>query len=232
MNKTERAAVLSRLREYDTPTICNAIEIVKGERQNRGFTTYPVVCLDTQLPPMVGFAKTVTIAAHHPATLSAAELQDIRFRYYDGLVIEPLPAIAVIADQDWPQPLGAMVGEITVATHKGLGLAGIITSGLMRDLAAVDKGFQVLAAAIGPSHAFVHFQQVGVPVTVLGMQVKPNDLIHADRHGAVIIKEEILPRLPDALEQVIRKEKIVLDAARRPGLTVAKLKDAWRQFSQ
>ena len=231
MDKKETLATFTRLKQFDTPTVCNAIEVVKGQRQNSGFTTHPVVSMDPQLPPMVGFAKTVTIAARQPSTLSPEELQSIRFRYYDSLVTEPLPAIAVLADQDSPHPLGAMVGEVTVATHKGLQVAGLITGGLMRDLDQVDKGFQVLAAAVGPSHAFVHFQEAGLAVNVLGMEVQPDDIIHADRHGAVIIAKEILPHLLAAIETVIRKEKIVLDAARAPNFTVQKLKDAWRKFS-
>ena len=231
MNKKDTLAIFKRLKRFDTPTVCNAIEVVKGQRQNNGFTRHPVACLDAQLPPIVGFAKTVTIAARQPSTLSPEELLSVRFRYYDSLVAEPLPAIAVLADQDWPHPLGAMVGEVTAATHKGLQVEGLITSGLMRDLDAMDKGFQVLAAAIGPSHAFAHFQEAGRPVNVLGMEVRPDDIVHADRHGAVIIEKEVLPHLPTAIDTVIRREKIVLDAARAPNFTVEKLKAAWHKFS-
>ncbi len=223
-------ATFAQLRKFDTPTVCNAIEIVKGQRQNSGFTAHPVVAMDPQLPPIVGFAKTVTIAARQPSTLSKEELLEIRFRYYDSLVTQPLPAIAVFADKDWPHPLGAMVGEVTVATHKGLKVEGLITSGLMRDLDQVDKGFQVLAAAVGPSHAFVHFQEAGVPVNLLGMQVEPDDIIHADRHGAVIIEREVLPQLLVAIETVITKEKIVLEPARAGDFDIDKLKKAWRSF--
>lgn len=230
MTKKDIKEVFAELRKFDTPTVCNAIEIVKGQRQSSGFTAHPMVAMDPRLPPMVGFAKTATIAARQPSTLSEEELLSIRFRYYDSLVTEPLPAIAVLADKDWPQPLGAMVGEVTVATHKGLKVEGLITSGLMRDLDQVDKGFQVLAAAVGPSHAFVHFQEAGVPVSILDMQVESDDIIHADRHGAVIITKEVLPELLAAIATVIKKEKIVLEPARADDFNIDKLKTAWRAF--
>lgn len=231
MTKQEINAIFAGLRKFDTPTVCNAIEVVKGQRQNSGFTAHPVVAMDASLPPIVGFAKTATIAGRQPATLSQEELLAIRFRYYDSLVTEPLPAIAVLADQDWPHPLGAMVGEVTVATHKGLQVEGLITSGLMRDLDQVDKGFQVLAAAVGPSHAFVHFQEAGTQVNLLGMEVDSDDILHADRHGAVVIEKEVLPELLAGIEAVIQKEKIVLDAARARNFNIDKLKAAWRAFS-
>ena len=55
------ASVLEALARYDTPTICNAMEIVAPERRLIGYTTKPLVCPFPDLPPMVGYARTVTI---------------------------------------------------------------------------------------------------------------------------------------------------------------------------
>ena len=55
------ASVLEALPRYDTPTICNAMEIVAPERRLIGYTTKPLVCPFPDLPPMVGYARTVTI---------------------------------------------------------------------------------------------------------------------------------------------------------------------------
>jgi len=48
------SAIIATLREFDTPTICNALELVVPERRAEGFTTRPFVCHDPSLPPMVG----------------------------------------------------------------------------------------------------------------------------------------------------------------------------------
>ena len=46
---------LQVLTQWDTPTICNALEIVTPERRGHGFTVEPFSCLDPALPPMVDF---------------------------------------------------------------------------------------------------------------------------------------------------------------------------------
>jgi hypothetical protein len=54
------------LRSIDTPTVCNLIEIVAPERRGAGYTAVHLHCPFPDLPPMVGFAKTVTIRARDP----------------------------------------------------------------------------------------------------------------------------------------------------------------------
>ena len=44
---------LDALRAWDTPTICNGLEIVAPERRATGFTIEPMVCVDRKLPPIV-----------------------------------------------------------------------------------------------------------------------------------------------------------------------------------
>ena len=75
--------------------------------------------------------------------------------------------------------------KINTQVHKGFGLSGTLTNGVMRDLGDLASDFQVLAGSIGPSHAFVHVVDFDQPVTVYGLEVAPGDFIHADRHGAV-----------------------------------------------
>ena len=57
---------LDALKRYDTPTICNALEIVAPDRRTMGFTTEQFSCLDPKLPPIVGYARTATIRAAEP----------------------------------------------------------------------------------------------------------------------------------------------------------------------
>jgi len=55
------AELLGALARYDTPTICNAMEIVAPERRLIGYTSKSLICPFPNLPPMVGYARTVTI---------------------------------------------------------------------------------------------------------------------------------------------------------------------------
>jgi regulator of RNase E activity RraA len=147
--------------------------------------------------------------------------------YYEYAVSGEGPTVVVIEDTDWPHCIGGFWGEMQVAQHKGLGVAGTLTNGVLRDLGMLDAGYQVIAGSVGPSHAFVHVTDIDLPVTVFGMQVKPNDLIHADRHGAVVIPAAHIEKMSAAIDIVVRKERPILEAARAPGFTVEKLKAAW-----
>ena len=59
------------------------------------------------------------------------------------------------------------------------------------------------------------------------LDIAPGDLIHADRHGAVVIPDAVAGALPDAIDLCTRKEAPVLAAARAPGFDIEKLKQAW-----
>ena len=48
------------LQSIDTPTVCNLLEVVAPERRGFGYTMRHLHCPFPNLPPMVGFAKTVT----------------------------------------------------------------------------------------------------------------------------------------------------------------------------
>ncbi len=87
----------------------------------------------------------------------------------------------------------------------------------MRDLGDLPDGFPVIAGSVGVSHGFVHVCEIGTPVTVFGLTVADGDLVHADRHGALVIPDGYLEALGDAIGKLMETEAIVLSAARRPG---------------
>jgi regulator of RNase E activity RraA len=221
------AKLLETLRSFDTPTICNALEIVAPERRLTGYTVKPLVCPFPDLPPMVGYAKTATIRATHAHELVGAKARDQRVAYYEYMAAAPTPSICVIQDLDGADVgFGAFWGEVQSTVHKSLGLQGVVTDGSIRDIPQWAPGFQALAGAIAPSHAYVHLAGFGQEVRVAGMLVRSGDLIHADRHGAVIIPEAAAAKIPAACDLLVRKEAAILDEARKPGFTIAKLKAA------
>ena len=220
-------ALIEKLKSYDTPTICNALEIVAPERRLTGFTVKPLVCPFPDLPPMVGYAKTATIRATHANELTGGKAREQRVGYYEYVASGPQPGISVIQDLDGSDVgYGAFWGEVQSTVHKALGLLGVITDGCIRDIPQWAPGFQALAATIAPSHAHVHLAGFGQEVRVAGMLVRSGDLIHADRHGAVVIPEAAAAKIPAACDLLTRKEAAILDEAKKPGFNIDKLKAA------
>ena len=221
---------LEVLREWDTPTICNALEIVAPTRRSLGFTRRPLVAPFPDLKPIVGFARTALIRSREPHPRSREEATRVRLAYYEHIAAQPLPSIAVIQDIDMPDHgFGAFWGEVQSNIHKGLGCAGVVTDGSVRDLDAMAADFFVLAGSIMPSHAYVHLVDCGGTVSVAGMVVSPNDVIHADRHGAVVVPPEAIKELPAAVALLARREKVIIDAAKSPGFSVARLRQAFAE---
>lgn len=214
---------LAVLTQWDTPTICNALEEIVPERRGHGFTIEPLVALDPDLPPICGFARTATIRAAEPPNETAAETAAKRAAYYEYVARQPMPVIVVIQDID-PRPgVGAFWGEVQTNIHKGLGVAGAVTNGSFRDLADSAEGFNLLGGEVGPSHAYVHVVDIDCQVTVFGLTVSTDDIVHADRHGAVMIPAQAVTKIPDVVDRLIRREAKILEAAKAPGFNVEKL---------
>ncbi|MEX0276813.1 MAG: RraA family protein [Ruegeria sp.] len=224
--------LLALLRAVDTPTVCNAIEVAQGARGFDRYTRGTVLCSDPEAGAIVGFARTAKIAAVHPPTEPADVIRARRMEYYRHMSDGPRPALAVVEDVDGENAVGAYWGEINTTVHKGFGLAGALTNGVMRDLGDLPADFPVLAGSIGPSHAFVHIREVGTPVKVFGMVVQDGDLVHADRHGALVIPDEVIPNLADAIHKLLETEKLILEPARAEGFDFAAFETAWAAFER
>jgi regulator of RNase E activity RraA len=216
------------LRSIDTPTVCNLIEIVAPERRGGGYTVHHLHCPFPDLPPMVGFAKTVTIRAKDAVPLGQAGYMQKRLDYLDYVAAAPSPGVVVIEDLDDPVGYGAFWGEVQSNVHKALGCLGTITNGSIRDIPQIAAGFQMLAGSIVPSHAYVHVVDFALDVTIHGMAVKSGDLIHADRHGAVVVPPDKIDAMQGAAEGLSAREAKIIAAARSPGVTVEQIKAAMK----
>lgn len=225
--------IIEKLKTYDTPTICNALEIVAPERRVTGFTIRPLVCPFPDLPPIVGYARTATFRSTHANEVTVVAAREQRVGYYQYIASKPGPTIAVLQDLDGSEVgFGAFWGEVQSAVHKGLGCLGVVTDGCIRDIPQWAPGFQALAGSIAPSHAYVHLADYGKEVRVAGMVVRSNDLVHADRHGAVVIPEAVAAKIPAAVDLLGRKEAVILDIARAPGFTIDKLSAALKRMEE
>jgi regulator of RNase E activity RraA len=225
-------SLLALLRSVDTPTVCNAIEVVQGKRGFNGFTRGTMLASAPHAPAIVGFAVTAQIAALQPSTEAPDVIRARRMAYYKAMHDAPKPAVAVIEDTDFPHCIGAYWGEVNTTIHKAFGLSGALTNGVMRDLGDMPDGFPVIAGSIGPSHGFVHVRTIGQPVTVFGLTVASGDLVHADRHGAVVIPANVIDGLEAAIRKLQATERLILDPARAAGFDFAAFEAAWAAFEK
>ena len=223
--------VLADLRSLDTPTVCNALEVVAPELRATGFTVEPLVCARPELPPIVGFARTATIRAQTPDAREPEDAGKVRMGYYAYVAEGGLtPSVMVIRDLDQIRGFGAWWGEVNTNVHRGLGCLGCVTDGSIRDLDDLADGFQLLAGSVGPSHAHVHIVDFGNPVSVSGMFVKHGDLVHADRHGAVVVPKAVAADVKQAAVEIARREAVVIEASRSDGFGIDALRDAFRRM--
>jgi len=209
---------LEFLRSIDTPTVCNLVEIVAPERRGHGYTVTHLHCPFPELPPIVGFAKTVTFKAKDRVPLGEAGYMQKRLDYLDYVANEPRPSIMVMEDLDGEfVGYGAFWGEVQSNVHKALGALGVVTSGSIRDIPMIAPGFQMLAGSIVPSHAYVHVVDYGIDVTVAGMATQSGDLIHADRHGAIVVPVDKIDAMKTALDGLAAREAKIITAAKSGG---------------
>lgn len=219
---------LAALSQWDTPTICNGLELLVPERRAIGFTVEPMVALHPLAVPIVGIARTGTIRAKEPPRGKVAT----RVAWYEYVARADLPTVVVIQDLDDQPGYGAFWGEVHTTLHRRLGALGCVTNGSFRDLAASAKDFQMIGGRVGPSHAHVHLVDFGGPVNVFGMQAAHDDVIHADVHGAVVIPADCVKRLPKAIDIIARREKIILDLCKSPDFSVDALRQALARASE
>jgi regulator of RNase E activity RraA len=215
------AAVLDRLAGHDTPTIANALQGLGRRPATEGFTRPPVHAITTDLPPIVGYAVTVTITSSEPFEDPAAE-QRAMLPLYAAVAAVAGPKVVVVADLD--QGPGCLWGEVNASICGAMGAGGVVTDGLVRDVPDVAAlGFHYLARGVGVARAYTRIVDVGVAVEVGGVTFAPGDLVHADRHGAVVIPLDLAATVADAAERVTAREQRLLEWVRSAEFDPAEL---------
>jgi len=214
---------IEELRKITTPTICNAIETFEVRPRNEGFMNTEIRCIFPELGPVVGYAATATIIASRPGEEDErAKDQEL----WKHVLATPAPRIVVVQDLDKPPCVGSLWGEVNGTIYKSLGCAGTVTNGGVRDLdEARAMGFQFFAAHVIPSHAYVHVVDVAKPVRVGGLTVHPGDLLHADKHGVVVIPHEVADTVAERAREVEQSERGIINFFRSPDFSPDKVID-------
>lgn len=214
-------AELEALRAWPTPAISNAIETFYVRPRNQGFML-DIKCIFPDLGPMVGYSCTATIVADLPPTEKG---RGAEYAHWDNILRTTAPRVAIVHDLDQPRGIGSFWGEVNANIHRALGCLGVVTDGCVRDLDEVYAlGFHLFAAGVIPSHAYVHVVDSGKPVKVGGLVVNNGDLIHADKHGVVIIPHEIAREVPEVCRKVEERERKIIDFCKLTDFEVEGLK--------
>jgi regulator of RNase E activity RraA len=223
-------ADLDLLRRYDTPTVCNVIELFDRRPRTAGYMDGRIRACYPKLPPMVGYAATATFrsAAPAPAGNAYAGLAEQVARFPD------LPGPPVVVFQDLDSPVAAATfGEVMCTTYQAFGAAGLITSGAARDLDQVEAlNFPCFADGIIPAHGDCHILQLHVPVHVGGVMVHPGDLLHGDRNGVTTVPNALASAVAHACPEYVAAETIVLDYLRAGQVDPKGYADARRAFKE
>lgn len=218
------SATLAKLRAFDTPTICNVIEVFDVRPRDTGYMDARIVAAFPEMPPMVGFAATATFrSSAAPRTgdvYSSLDQQVERFAELSG------PAIVVFQDLDSPC-VAATFGEIMCTSYKAFGAVGLVTSGAGRDLDQVRKmGFPVFTNGTICSHGYSSTPQIHIPVHVGGIAIFPDDLLHGDCNGVTTIPHEIAAEVADLGDAYVAAEMLIIDAMRKSPGNLSRLREA------
>jgi len=190
---------LLQLKRLNTPTIYNGWEqITRRDSSKKGFNLEPCTDFMPQMGPMIGYAVTVII---EPSNRQHQKNQNAWQEYRSYVASIPFPKIVVVQDLDKPAVLGAFWGEVNSNIHRALGCVGTITDGSIRDLDEMtNAGFKTLARRLSVGHAFSTPVRWNCSAEVFGVSVEPDQLIHADKHGFLVVPRE--------------DERLLLEAAR------------------
>lgn len=185
---------LLKLKRWNTPTIYNGWEQITNRPHTSGFNMEETRDFMPEFGPMVGYAVTVKVKPSEPASNPNAWAE-----YREYIASLPGPKIIVMQDLDKPLVYGSFWGEVSANTHKTLGCVGVIVDGAIRDLDEMKSaGFKALARRLCVGHAYATPVCWGESVEVFGTTVNTGDLIHADKHGFLVIPEEDQSRILEA----------------------------------
>jgi len=211
------------LGKYDTPTVCNVIELFNVRPRSSGYMDSRIRACFPDLAPMVGFAATATFRSAAPAGNDAYSSLEEQVAVLSEL---PLPPIVVFQDLDDPCA-AATFGEVMCTTYKAFGAAGLITSGAGRDLQQVQAlEFPVFTSGAICAHGYCHIPSIQIPVEVGGLTIRPGDLLHGDCNGVTTIPSDIASDVAEACEPFVRAEAVVFEYLEGGSVTAEGLSQA------
>jgi 4-hydroxy-4-methyl-2-oxoglutarate aldolase len=214
--------VLDALRSFDTCMVSNAVETFGVRLRNTGFADDTIRCIFPDLVPVVGYAATARLRCGDPPMVGG--IYHERKDWWTNILQVPPPRIVVLEDTDDPPVGGAFLGSIHAATLRALGCVAYVTNGTVRDLPYVHGlGVQLFAGGVSVSHAYAHMFDLGAAVKVGGLDVKPGDLLHGDRHGLLKIPKEVAAKILLAAARLQKTTRKILDFCQSDNFSLDRL---------
>jgi 4-hydroxy-4-methyl-2-oxoglutarate aldolase len=220
---TSDQSLIEFLKSVDTPTVANAIELLKVCSRSEGFPSLNLSCLFPELGVMCGYAVT----AHVETVTNANPKEENAFiDLFEAVEKSPKPAIVVMQEIGGDRDRAAHCGEVMSTIFSSLGGIGLVSDCGVRDLTAVRKlKFHYFARGAVSSHAHFRIVRCNVPCEVLGMSVHAGDLLHGDENGIIRVPKQKREVLQNAVQEILSAERKILDLAREPGFTAATLRN-------
>ena len=192
---------IATLSKVSTATITTVL-LKKGLRNVWMRGTKP---LRPGLPRLVGPAFTLRFV---PAREDLATPESWSSPISTRAAIEAMPAGCVAVVEAMGVTDAGIFGDILCQRMKVRGVAGLVSDGVVRDVAGVlatDLPVWCRGAAAPPSVAALTFVNWQEPIGCGGAAVFPNDTIVADDDGAVVIPAALLN---DIVEAAVEQEKL------------------------
>lgn len=210
------------LKSVDTPTLCNAVELLRVRPQSSGFTPLQLRCLFPEFGRMCGYAVTAqveTVTAMEP--LSGAGFYEL----FDALSASPKPAVVVLQEIGGYGDYAAHCGEVMATIFTRLGAIGLVSDCGVRDIPEVRSiGMHYFARGTVASHAHFRIVRANVPVQVLGIPIRPGELLHGDENGLMTVPNVPQERIESAVNEVRDRERALMEYIRGPEFTLQGLR--------
>jgi 4-hydroxy-4-methyl-2-oxoglutarate aldolase len=206
-------AMVDYLKGVDTPTLSNAIETLGVRPQNAGFAPLQTSCLFPEFGRMVGYAVTAQVETMTATTVD----RKIFLSLYEAVMNSAKPAVIAFQEIGPHGDYAAHCGEVMATIFHRLGAVGLVSDCAVRDIPEVRTlRFHYFARGAVASHAYFHIVRVGVPIQVSGLIIHPNDLLHGDENGLIVVPKDGLEKLPAAVDAVRARERALMEFVRGP----------------
>jgi regulator of RNase E activity RraA len=207
LDSVEKLRIFEMIREFDSPTVSNAIESFNVRGKAQGIISPQVKEILGYGRPFIGYACTGKIMARDPVPKDF--VTDFE-AYYSSIEKVQGPVISVIEDLD-EEPIGSFWGEVNAHIHRSLGAVAVVTNGGVRDIEEVRPiGFGFYASCKMVSHANIRLVDFDCSVNIFGTKIYPGDIIFCDQYGALIIPEGTLYYLVEACRKIAAAELPVI----------------------
>ena len=218
----ENTELISYLKTVDTATLANAIELLNLRPRAEGYASLDLRCLFPEFGPMCGYAVTAQVET---VSLGAPRTEEAYVELFESVEASPKPAVLVMQEIGGDRDRATHAGEVMATIFTRLGAIGLVSDCGVRDLTAVrNLGFHYFARGAVASHASNRIVRTGVPVEITGVTIRPGDMLHADENGLITVPEAGRERLHELVDQILNKERKLLDFVRGSGFTASQMR--------